>query len=215
MKNFLVIGLGRFGEHLSRRLVELGNDVMVVDENEEVINRIAGTVTCAQIGDCKSEEVLHSLSVNGFDICFVCIGSDFQSSLEITSLLKEMGARCVISKASTRIQEKFLLRNGADAVIFPEKDLAYKLAVQYSGHNIFDYHQISNNIAVYEVAVVRSWIGKSIREIDVRRTYNINILAIKRQGAVLLAGPDITFEEDDHLLVLGDGATVNRLTKNT
>ena len=174
MKNFLVIGLGRFGEHLSRRLAELGNDVMVVDENEEVISRIAGAVTCAQIGDCKNEEVLRSLSVNGFDICFVCIGSDFQSSLEITSLLKEMGARRVISKASTRIQEKFLLRNGADAVIFPEKDLAYKLAVQYSGHNIFDYHQISDNIAVYEVAVVRSWIGKSIREVDVRKAHNIN-----------------------------------------
>ena len=215
MKNFLVIGLGRFGEHLSRRLAELGNDVMVVDENEEVISRIAGAVTCAQIGDCKNEEVLRSLSVNGFDICFVCIGSDFQSSLEITSLLKEMGARRVISKASTRIQEKFLLRNGADAVIFPEKDLAYKLAVQYSGHNIFDYHQISDNIAVYEVAVVRSWIGKSIREVDVRKAYNINILAIKREGAVLLAGPDIIFAEDDHLLVLGDGENIGRLTKNT
>lgn len=215
MKNFLVIGLGRFGEHLSRRLAELGNDVMVVDENEEVISRIAGAVTCAQIGDCKNEEVLRSLSVNGFDICFVCIGSDFQSSLEITSLLKEMGARRVISKASTRIQEKFLLRNGADAVIFPEKDLAYKLAVQYSGHNIFDYHQISNNIAVYEVAVVRSWIGKSIREVDVRKAHNINILAIKREGAVLLAGPDIIFAEDDHLLVLGDGENIGRLTKNT
>ncbi|MBP3436170.1 MAG: TrkA family potassium uptake protein [Clostridia bacterium] len=215
MKNFLVIGLGRFGEHLSRRLAELGNDVMVVDENEEVISRIAGAVTCAQIGDCKNEEVLRSLSVNGFDICFVCIGSDFQSSLEITSLLKEMGARRVISKASTRIQEKFLLRNGADAVIFPEKDLAYKLAVQYSGHNIFDYHQISDNIAVYEVAVVRSWIGKSIREVDVRKAHNINILAIKREGAVLLAGPEIIFAEDDHLLVLGDGENIGRLTKNT
>lgn len=215
MKNFLVIGLGRFGEHLSRRLVELGNDVMVVDENEEVINRIAGTVTCAQIGNCKSEEVLRSLSINGFDICFVCIGNDFQSSLEITSLLKEMGARRVISKASTLIQEKFLLRNGADAVIFPEKDLAYKLAVQYSGHNIFDYHQISSNIAVYEIAVPRGWIGKSIREVDVRKTHNINILAIKREGAVLLAEPDMAFEEDDHLLVLGDGEDINRLTKNT
>lgn len=215
MKNFLVIGLGRFGEHLSRRLVELGNDVMVVDENEEVINRIAGTVTCAQIGNCKSEEVLRSLSINGFDICFVCIGNDFQSSLEITSLLKEMGARRVISKASTLIQEKFLLRNGADAVIFPEKDLAYKLAVQYSGHNIFDYHQISSNIAVYEIAVPRGWIGKSIREVDVRKTHNINILAIKRESTVLLAEPDMAFEEDDHLLVLGDGEDINRLTKNT
>ncbi len=215
MKNFLVIGIGRFGEHLSRRLAELGNDVMIVDENEEVISRLAGTVTCAQVGDCKNEDVLRSLSVNSFDICFVCIGSDFQSSLEITSLLKEMGARCVISKASTRIQEKFLLRNGADAVVYPEKDLAYKLAVQYSGHNIFDYYQLSNDIAVYETAVPRNWIGKSIREIDVRKAYDVNVLAVKRQGSVHLARPDLAFAEEDHLLVLGASENIDRLTKNT
>lgn len=213
-KNFLVIGLGRFGEHLSVRLAELGNDVMIVDENEETVTRLAGKVTCAQIGDCKNEDVLRSLSVHEFDICFVCIGSDFQSSLEITSLLKEMGAKRVVSKASTRIQEKFLLRNGADAVVYPEKDLARKLAVQYSGHNIFDYYQLSGDLAVFEIALPGGWVGKTVIEIDVRRKYDINILAVKRDGGVCLVGPDLKFIKGDHLLVLGTGEHVNKLTRN-
>ncbi len=213
-KNFLVIGLGRFGEHLSMRLAELGNDVMIVDSHEETVTRLADKVTCAQIGDCKNEAVLRSLSVREFDICFVCIGSDFQSSLEVTSLLKELGAKRVVSKATTRIQEKFLLRNGADEVVYPEKDLAYKLAVQYSGNNIFDYYQISGDLAVFEIAVPGGWIGKSIVEIDVRKKHNVNILAVKRDGGVCLAGPDLAFLKGDHLLVLGTGEKINKLTKN-
>lgn len=214
-KSFLVIGMGRFGEHLSRGLAELGNDVMIVDQNEEIINRLVGEVTCAQVGDCKNEETLRSLSVNGFDMCFVCIGSDFQSSLQITSLLKEMGARRVISKAGTRIQEKFLLRNGADEVVYPEKDLAYKLAVQYSGHNIFDYYRLSGKFAVFEIAVPRNWIGKSIMEIDVRKKHNVNILAVKRDGGMNLAGPDLSFLKGDHLLILGTSENINKLTRDT
>ena len=212
-KNFLVIGMGRFGEHLSLHLAKLGNDVMIVDQNEEIINRLAGFVTCAQAGDCKNEEVLRSLSVNEFDMCFVCIGSDFQSSLEITSLLKELGAKRVVSKATTRIQEKFLLRNGADEVVYPEKDLAQKLAVQYSGNNIFDYYRISGDLAVFEIAVPGGWIGKSIVEIDVRKKHDVNVLAVKRDGGVSLAGPELSFAKGDHLLVLGTGERINKLTK--
>ncbi len=214
-KSFLVIGIGRFGEHLSLRLAELGNDVMIVDQNEETINRLAGSVTCAQVGDCKNEAVLRSLSVNGFDICFVCIGSDFQSSLEVTSLLKDMGAKRVVSKASTRIQEKFLLRNGADEVVYPEKDLAHKLAVQYSGHNIFDYYQLAGNVAVFEIPAPRGWVGKSIREINVRQKHDVNILAVKREGGICMAGPDLAFLKGDHLLVLGTSECVNKLTRHS
>lgn len=213
MKNFLVIGLGRFGEHLSRRLSELGNDVMVVDTNEETINRLAGVVTCAQVADCKNEAVLKSLSVGSYDTCFVCIGSDFQSSLEITSLLKELGAKHVVSKASTRIQEKFLLRNGADEVVYPEKDLAYKLAVQYSGHNIFDYYQLSAELAVFETAVPKNWVGKSIVELDIRKSHGVNVLAVKRGEETRLAGPDLMFAEEDHLLILGKNTDMNRFSK--
>ena len=213
MKNFLVIGMGRFGQHLSQKLTELGNDVMIVDESEEIINRLAGNVALAKVADCKNEEVLKSLSVTAFDMCFVCIGSDFQSSLEITSLLKDLGAKVVISKASTKIQEKFLLRNGADAVVYPEKDLAYKLAVQYSGRNVYDYYKLSDTIAVYEVAIPKNWVGKTLPELDVRRVYGINVLAIRDGNDLKIADPAHRFDADDHVLVLGGEKEIKLLTK--
>ena len=215
MKNFLVIGMGRFGQHLSRKLTELGNDVMIVDQDEEIINRMSGEVALAKIADCKNEEVLKSLSVNSFDMCFVCIGSDFQSSLEITSLLKDLGAKTVISKAGTKIQEKFLLRNGADAVVYPEKDLAHKLAVQYSGRNVFDYYKLSEDIAVYETAVPKAWHGKTLPEIDARRVHGINVLAVRAEGELRLADPSHRFTETDHVLVLGADDSIRALTKKT
>ncbi len=215
MKNFLVIGMGRFGQHLSRKLTELGNDVMIVDENEELVNRLAGEVALAKVADCKNEEVLKSLSVSSFDMCFVCIGSDFQSSLEITSLLKDLGAKTVVSKASTKIQEKFLLRNGADAVVYPEKDLAYKLAVQYSGRNVYDYYKLSDEIAVYETAVPKAWVGKTIPEIDVRRVHGLNILAVRVGTDLQLADMTHRFAETDHVLVLGNDDDIRALTKRT
>ncbi len=213
MKNFLVIGMGRFGQHLSQKLTELGNDVMIIDENEEIINRLAPNVALAKVADCKNEDVLKSLSVNSFDMCFVCIGSDFQSSLEITSLLKDLGAKTVVSKASTKIQEKFLLRNGADTVVYPEKDLAYKLAVQYSGRNVYDYYKLSDNIAVYEVAVPKTWLGKTLPELDVRRVHGVNVLAVRTDNDLRLAEPTHRFAENDHVLVLGNDKAIKTLTK--
>lgn len=215
MKNFLVIGLGRFGQHLSRKLTELGNDVMVVDEDEDIINALAPEVAAAKVADCKKEEVLKSLSVNSFDMCFVCIGSDFQSSLEVTSLLKDLGAKTVISKASTKIQEKFLLRNGADAVVYPEKDLAYKLAVQYSGRNVYDYYKFSEKIAVYETAVPKTWMGKTLPEIDARRVHGVNVLAVRVGPELKIADLEHRFEQGDHVLVLGADDDIRALTKRT
>jgi trk system potassium uptake protein TrkA len=198
---------------LSQKLTELGNDVMIVDESEEIINRMASNVALAKVADCKNEEVLKSLSVGSFDMCFVCIGSDFQSSLEITSLLKDLGAKTVISKASTKIQEKFLLRNGADAVVYPEKDLAYKLAVQYSGRNVYDYYKLSDSIAVYEVAVPKTWIGKTLPEIDVRRVHGVNVLAVRSGTELQIADPQHRFDAEDHVLVLGGDKEIRSLTK--
>ena len=215
MKNFLIIGMGRFGQHLAKKFTELGNDVMIVDQNEDLVNSLASTVTAAQIADCKNEEVLKSLSVNSFDMCFVCIGNDFQSSLEITSLLKDFGAKTVVSKASTKIQEKFLLRNGADAVVYPEKDLAYKLAVQYSGRHVYDYYKLSDSIAIYEVAVPKTWIGKTVAEIDVRRVHGLNIVAVRHDNQLQLTDLKRPFESDDHVLVLGNDSDVRELTKQS
>ena len=143
MKSILIIGMGKFGHHLCQNLAELGNEIMIVDQKEEVLEDLLPIVTSAKIGDCTNEEVLKSLGVANFDLCFVCIGTNFQSSLEITSLVKEMGARYVISKANRDIHAKFLLKNGADEVIYPDRDIAEKLAVRF--------HRFQNGLAAVSV----------------------------------------------------------------
>ena len=144
MKSVLIIGLGRFGMYMAKKFTELGNHVMALDTDEEKINEILPYVTSAQIGDGTKSAVLDSIGVDNFDICVVCVGENFQSSLETTSLLKEAGAKFVLSRASTEIQAKFLLRNGADEVVFAEKEMAERLAVKYSANNIFDYIQLTS-----------------------------------------------------------------------
>ena len=177
MKTVLIIGMGRFGQHLCRKMLKLNNEVMIVDRNEEAMEDLLPLVTNAKIGDCTNEEVLHSLGIGNFDLCFVCIGTNFQSSLEITSLLKEAGAKYVISKATRDIQAKFLLRNGADAVVYPEKDIAERIAVRYSADNVFDYIELDEEYSIYEIPPLREWIGKTIGEVDFRARLNSSIIA--------------------------------------
>jgi trk system potassium uptake protein TrkA len=201
----LVIGVGRFGRHLATKLVELGNEVMVVDTDEEAINKIAPYVTKAQIGDCMEEDVLKSLGINNFDICFVCISDNFQSSLEITSLLKELNASWVISKTDRDIHAKFLLKIGADDVIYPERDMAQRTAVKFSAKNTFDYIELSKNYAITEMSVPDSWAGKTVLDLNVRSKYNINIIGYKNGSAITpLTNPHHVFTKDNHLLVAGE-----------
>ena len=164
MKSILIIGMGRFGHHLCENLAMLGNDVMVVDQKEEVLEDLLPIVTSAKIGDCTNEAVLRSLGIANFDICFVCIGTNFQSSLEITSLVKELGGRRVISKANRDIHAKFLLRNGADEVIYPDRDIAEKMAVRYSANHVFDYIELTQEYSIYEIPPLDSWVGRSVRD---------------------------------------------------
>lgn len=214
MKNVLIIGLGRFGRHLSMKMSELGNDVMVVDNDEEKVQDILPFVTNAQIADCSKEENLRSLGVSDFDICFVCVGANFQNSLEITSLLKELGATFVISKASRDIHEKFLLKNGADRVVYPEKNIAEKCAYQYSAKNVYDYIQLDREFSIYEVQVPGEWIGKSIRDIEIRVKYGLNIMAIKEQDEINpLPDPEHVFNSNEHVLVMGKKANIDKFLK--
>jgi len=215
MKSILVIGIGRFGRHLSRNLTELGNEVMIVDKDEENLIELLPFVTSAQIGDCTKEEVLRSLGISNFDLCFVCVGSNFQSSLEITSLLKDLGAKYVISKASRDIHVKFLLRNGADEVVDPERDIAEKMAVRYSANNLFDYIEITKEVAIYEIPIVSSWIGKSIKEANLRAKYHVSILATKLGDKVFpLISADHILRADEHLMVMGDHKDVEKILKD-
>ncbi|MBQ9731326.1 MAG: TrkA family potassium uptake protein [Bacilli bacterium] len=204
-KTILLIGLGRFGLHIAKKLHELGHEVMAVDVNEERINQAVPYVTDAQIGNSTNEEFLKSLGINNFDLCIVTISDDFQSSLETTSLLKELGAKKVVSRAERDGQAKFLLRNGADEIVYPEKQLASWMAIKYSADHILDYIEIDNEHAIFEVSVPKDWIGKTIGEIDIRKKYGISILGIK-DGKKLNVNvtPSQILSLELSLLVIGD-----------
>ena len=211
MKNILLIGLGRFGKHIAMQLNEMGHEIMAVDINEERVNRILPFVTNAQIGDSTDASFLESLGIGNFDICFVTIGGSFQNSLETTSLLKELGANLVISRAERDVQEKFLLRNGADRVIYPEKQVAKWASIRYADDHILDYMEVDASHAIFEVAIPDEWIGRSVGELDIRRRYNINILAVKKEREVSVAiSVDTVLEADSTLLVLGDYKAIQK-----
>lgn len=204
MKSILLIGLGRFGRHIAIKLNELGHEVMAVDHNEARVNAILPYVTNALIGDSTNEEFLRSIGVDNFDVCIVAIGDNFQSSLETTSLLKELGGKLVVSRATRDVHEKFLLRNGADKVVYPEKQLGVWTAITYSSEKVFDYIDLGENHVIMEVSVPDNWVGKTIFDIDVRKKYQINILAIRDSGKLVMNITGTTvFEGDQTLLVLG------------
>ena len=185
MKSVLLIGLGRFGRHIAMKLDEMRHQVMAVDKNEDRVNAVLPFVTNAQIGDSTNEEFMESLGVNNFDVCIVAIGNDFQSSLETTSLLKELGAKTVVSRAARDVHAKFLIRNGADEIVYPEKQLAAWTAIRYTADHILDYIELDSNHAIFEIAVPKKWVGKSVMEADARKNHGINIMAIKRNGKIL------------------------------
>ena len=211
MKNILLIGLGRFGRHVAIQLNDLGHEVMAVDNNEERVNEVLPFVTNAQIGDSTNENFLESLGIKNYDICFVTIGGNFQNSLETTSLLKELGAKMVISRAERDVQAKFLLRNGADEVVYPEKQLAKWAAIRYSSDHILDYIELQDDHAIMEVTIPPEWMDRTIGEINIRKKYNINILALKKDGKLdMNITPDTQLCRDESMLVLGKYASIQK-----
>lgn len=205
MKSILLIGLGRFGKHMALQLNQLGHQVMGVDHDEERVNDAMDIVTNAQIGDSTNEEFLRSLGVDNYDVCVVAIGNDFQSSLETTCSLKELGAKFVVSRAERDGQAKFLLRNGADEVVYPEKQVAKWAAIRYGSDHILDYIELDETHSIFEVSVPKSWIGLSIGQLDIRRKYNINIMAVKENGKMNVSvTPDIVLTQEKTMLVIGE-----------
>lgn len=214
MKSILMIGLGRFGRHMARKFYEQGNDVMAVDIVEDRVNVVLPYVTNALIGDTTDEMFLRSLGVDNYDLCVVTIGDNFQSSLETTALLKDLGANFVLSRASRDVHAKFLLRNGADEVIYTEKETAERLAVKFGSDSIFNYIELNKDFSIYEISVPSGWVGKSILEKNVRSKYNVSILATKVGDDIRpLPNPDHIFTADELLMVLGRNEDVERLIK--
>lgn len=204
MKSFLIIGMGSFGRHLCREFSEMKCELMIVDKEADTMEDMLPDVVSARVGDCTKEGVLESFDIPSFDACFVCIGSDFESSLQITSLLKELGAKRVFSKADRDIQEKFLLHNGADYVIYPEKNTAHNIALQEISDSIFDALTLTEDYMICEILPRNEWVGKTVVDINMRRKYRLSLLAIKRGNEVIpMPGLDYRFRDGEHVIVLG------------
>ena len=214
MKSILLIGLGRFGRHAAMKLQALHHEVLAIDKNEQRVHDALPFVTNAQIGDSTNEALIESLGVRNFDLCIVASGDDFQSSLETTALLKEHGASLVLSRATREVHAKFLLRNGADEIVYPEKQMAEWAAVRYSSSHIFDYVELTPEYAIYETAVPASWIGKTVVNLAVRQKYRINILAIQHSGILEpLPGPAHCFQKGETIFILGRNHDVEKFLR--
>ena len=204
MKSILLIGMGKFGQTLGEELLRMGDEVMIADKSEDKINQLATKYTDALITNCMNEDNLRSLDIPSFDACVVAIGDDFQSSLEITSLLKELGAKHVVSRATTEIQKKFLLRNGADEVVYPDRDIAEKLAIKLNSAKVFDYIELNDEYSIFEISVPTKWVGRKLIDLNPRKKYGLNILTVKKGNTVVdNMDANYIFEAGDHMLVFG------------
>lgn len=214
MKSILLIGLGRFGYHIAKKLDETRHHVMAIDKNDERVSAVLPYVTNAQIGDSTSSEFMSSIGVSNFDICIVAIGDDFQSSLETTLLLKELGAGFILSRASRDIHSKFLLRNGADEVVYPERQLASWIAIRYTSNHIIDYIQLDDAHSIFEIPIPDLWIGKTVGQLDIRKKHGINIMGIKKDGEMdCTISHETLLTENVSLLVIGKNQDIHKCFK--
>ena len=205
--------MGSLGHHLCNELSKNGCEIMAADIKAEKMEDIMSMVVSARVFDCTKIEVLKTFGVEEFDACFVCIEDYFQACLEVTDLLRELGAKKVYSAANRDIEEKFLLRNGADRVIYPERDVASRIAGLESAENIFDCINISAEYSIFEIEPLDKWIGKTVTDLNFRNRYELNIIAVKKDGKVMPISPDYTFTKSEHLLVLGHIKNVRRVLK--
>ena len=204
MKSVLIIGAGQFGIHIAKRMSQLRCEIMAVDSEEERINAILPFVTSAQIGDSTNSNFMRSLGIPDYDVCIVTISDSFQDSLETTALLKDLGAQKVISRAQNDVQEKFLLRNGADETVYPEKQTAVRLATKEASDDILDVFQLVRDLNIYEVRVPKAWNNKTLAELDIRKKHNLNVIAVRTRDQLILPMPDMVLNTEDAMLLLGN-----------
>jgi trk system potassium uptake protein TrkA len=213
-RQFAVIGLGRFGSSVARTLFSMGYDVLAVDVDGERVQDLAKDVTHAVQGDAREEETLRAVGIRNFDVVVVAIGQDIQSSILITVLLKELGVKCVVAKAQNELHAKVLYKVGADKVVFPERDMGARLARNMVAANILDYIQLSPDYSIVEVATSENWEGKTLRELNLRARFGINVLAIKRDKKLIVApGAEDLLHKGDILVVVGSNANIDQLER--
>lgn len=217
MKQFAVIGIGRFGKALAERLYELGHEVLAIDVDEEEIQKISDKVTHAVTADATDENVLRSMGVRNFDVGIVAIGSDIQSSIIVTLMLKEIGVKYIVAKAQNELHAKVLLKIGADRVVFPERDMGVRVAHNLIATNILEYIELSPEYSIIEFAVFPSWVGGNLRDLNLRVKYGINVVAIRNENddEFVNVSPkaDEILKEGDILVVIGSNEDLKKLEK--
>ncbi|MGN1060585.1 MAG: potassium channel family protein [Candidatus Coproplasma sp.] len=212
-KSVLIIGMGRLGTHLAEKMQDLGHDVMILDSREEKIAGLANRFSDARIAEYTRKDVLAALDIPSFDICFVTVGDNLEASILTTVYLKQLGAKYVASRARDDIQCEILKKIGADEIIYADGETADKLAIRHNGNNIFDYVALTDGYAIFEVPIIKQWVGKSIMELDVRKKFKLNIIAIKRDGKLDPAPmPEFVFEAEDHIFVMGKSQDVFKMS---
>lgn len=215
MKSYLVIGLGRFGTAVAAKLQELGNEVLAMDENEELVQRLSDQVTYAVVGDARDEEVLASLGVQNFDCAVVAIGEDLAASVLITLNLKALGVPQVICKARDDKQRRALEKIGADRVVIPEREMGMKLAQNLVSSSVLDYVELSKDCGIAEIMTPKSWVGKTMLELDVRKKYGVTVAAVRKADGDVSVFLDANYclESEDELVVIGRNDDLVRVQK--
>jgi trk system potassium uptake protein TrkA len=216
MKQFAIIGMGRFGSSIARTLYSLGNDVLAIDYIEERIQDVSDYVTHAVIADATDEQTLIALGLRNFDTAVVTIGGDIQASILICLLCKEMGINEVIAKAANELHARVLRKIGVDRVVFPERDMGMRLAHNLVSSNILDFIELSSDHSLVEINVHETWEGKSLKELDMRVNYGVNVMAIKHGGTINISPRgDDRVDSGDTLVVIGSNEDIRRLEKRT
>ncbi len=214
MKSFCIIGLGNFGKTLALTLIRNGHQVMVIDQNEEEIDEIGDLMTSAICGDATNEGVLRSAGINNYDCCIVCLKNNMQDSILTTLILKEMGANKIVARATSERHKKVLTKLGADIVVFPEKDMGMRLALTLSKNDVLEYFNLSDKYSIAEIMVPKRWVGMSIRELDVRKKYGINIIATcdaDNENFEIFNTPERLFRADEKVVIVGNNESIEKI----
>jgi trk system potassium uptake protein TrkA len=215
-KQFVVVGCGRFGQSVAIKLAELGCEVMVVDRNEEIIQNISEKVTYAVQADATDENSIKALGIRNFDVAIVTIGSDIQSSILVTLLVKELGVKHIVAKAQNSSHAKVLYKIGANRVVFPEKEMGIKIAKNLVSGNVLDFIDLAPDYSILEISMNSEWIGKSLVQIDMRRKYQISVIAVRRGDEIdINAGPDKILLKDDILIVIGNNEDLKKIERQS
>lgn len=214
MKQFVVIGCGRFGASVATSLYSLGHDVLAIDSDEEIIQELSDHVTHAVQADAVDENALRTLGIRNFDVAVVSIASDIQASIMATLITKELGVKTVIAKAHNDLHGKVLKKIGADRVVFPEREMGVRVAHNLASTNILDYIEMAPDYSIVEISTIKEWAGKTLKELKLNYRYGINVMAIKHDSEINITPySDDIIHENDVLIVIGSNEDLRKLEK--